>query len=59
MRPCPYRAQHEFDADGLCRHCFAERPEEWRTTWFNFPRYYFSSPLPPAEEVLPIASDEE
>src|SRR5690349_5772453 len=22
MKPCPYRAEHEFDADGLCVHCF-------------------------------------
>jgi len=24
---CPYRAAHEWDEDGLCRHCFAKRPE--------------------------------
>lgn len=23
---CPYRREHEFDADGLCKYCYAERP---------------------------------
>lgn len=25
---CPYRARHEYDAEGLCVHCYAARPEE-------------------------------
>ncbi len=28
LKPCPYRAEHEFDADGLCVHCFTALPEE-------------------------------
>jgi len=24
---CPFRRDHEWDEDGLCRHCYAQRPE--------------------------------
>ncbi len=26
MKPCPYRKEHEYDAEGLCAHCFAKAP---------------------------------
>jgi hypothetical protein len=25
-QPCPYRASHEWDSEGICRNCFAKRP---------------------------------
>jgi len=29
VKPCPYRKEHEWDdATGLCRHCYAPRPEQ-------------------------------
>lgn len=26
MKPCPYRRDHEYDADSLCKHCYAKAP---------------------------------
>ena len=36
-KPCPYRLNHEWDEDGICRNCYAKRPDNPHN-WINAAR---------------------
>lgn len=51
MKPCPYRRDHEWDAEGLCANCYAALPPPLPVPVENIE--VFGPPLEPLEQTQP------